>query len=355
LLKALGVCFVAGTPVAVAVAVARDCDDATVGGGVALQPKTRIRTRCIEDIRVGERVLAFNPDRDEYDDSLPEPDASWRVIQATAWRPDGRHCTMEILRPQSWIAAHLLRPGVRVPFHNLELGFDGTIEVTGIAPCPRIEPGLGRVVLATFAHENYHELVEVELTNGETFVGTETHPFWSADRQAFVPLGALEVGERLGTHRGATAIADIRPHAGSAWVYNIEVHGEHCYELGDAGVVVHNNCHSRRLGKDMADVKPGGKGWQAGHIVPTRNFSTRSKPVQDAIKLAQGKFDEFLGPAQRDTIINGFWAKAGHAGTHTDEFFLALGEAFKNVSTKEAAEIALKGIWKRIERGEFIK
>ncbi|WP_339749184.1 hypothetical protein [uncultured Rubinisphaera sp.] len=30
----------------------------------------------------------------------------------------------------------------------------------------------------------------------------------------------------------------------------------------------------------------------------------------------------------QDASINGFWAEAGHAGTHTDKFFVELGKHF---------------------------
>ncbi len=114
--------------------------------------------------------------------------------------------------------------------------------------------------------------------------------------------------------------------------------------------------HSRILRKSLEEAgyaRPAGEGWQAGHIVPTNNFSKRSAEVQKAIRTAQKKFDVYLGSNMRDNAINGFWAGAGHAGTHSDKFFLALGQAFRGVKTKKQAEAALNSIWKRIEKGEF--
>ena len=114
--------------------------------------------------------------------------------------------------------------------------------------------------------------------------------------------------------------------------------------------------HSKQLGKNLETSgypKPGGQGWQAGHIVPTNNFKNRSKEVQSAIQTAQEKFNKYLGEDQRNAAINGFWAQAGHAGTHTDKFFLELGDAFSNVSSSKQAEATLNKMWKRIEQGEF--
>jgi hypothetical protein len=64
--------------------------------------------------------------------------------------------------------------------------------------------------------------------------------------------------------------------------------------------------------------------------------------------------DDFLGTAARDTHINGFWAQAGHAGTHTDEYFLELGKKFESVTSKAEAEKALESMWKKIEKGDFL-
>jgi hypothetical protein len=113
--------------------------------------------------------------------------------------------------------------------------------------------------------------------------------------------------------------------------------------------------HSGKLADDLiASGYPRPPGYQAGHIVPTNVFSNRSEEVQKAILTAQSKFNRYLGEELRDAAINGFWAEAGHAGTHTDKFFLALGEAFKNVRSKKTAELALESLWERIIKGEFI-
>ncbi len=95
-------------------------------------------------------------------------------------------------------------------------------------------------------------------------------------------------------------------------------------------------------------------GHHAGHIVPTNVFSTRSADVQKAISTVQDKFNKYLGEDLRDATIKGFWAEAGHAGTHKDKFFLELAKAFQGVKSKASAEAALEAIWNRIKEGEFI-
>lgn len=62
-----------------------------------------------------------------------------------------------------------------------------------------------------------------------------------------------------------------------------------------------------------------------------------------------------LGAENRNKAINGFWAKAGHDGTHTNKFFLALGEAFSNVNNPKQAEAVMNSMLERVQSGEFKK
>lgn len=70
---------------------------------------------------------------------------------------------------------------------------------------------------------------------------TGLHPIWSEDRQDWIPAGELRVGERLQRADGGTAVlleSRLRPQVEP--VYNIEVEGDHCYRVGELGVLVHN-------------------------------------------------------------------------------------------------------------------
>jgi hypothetical protein len=89
----------------------------------------------------------------------------------------------------------------------------------------------------------------------ETITGTTIHPVWSVDRQEWVPLAELAQGERLCCDTESFGLcfpSSLSPKASglvlsvslsrvSQPVYNIEVHGEHVYQVGELGLVVHNN------------------------------------------------------------------------------------------------------------------
>ena len=73
---------------------------------------------------------------------------------------------------------------------------------------------------------------------------TDNHLFWSEDRGEFIEIGRMEIGERVRTLFGETKIlAQKLPRPGPpAEVYNLEVHEEHVYFVGDDGVLAHNSC-----------------------------------------------------------------------------------------------------------------
>ncbi len=132
-----------------------------------------------------------------------------------------------------------------------------------VRPCPAIPAGPGQVITATFKHASA-DVMDLVLSNypvatlhsglsvlnppttdptssPETIGVTGNHPFWSLDRAEFVQAGELAIGERLQTLGG-----DIRwvqqklPRPGPEPVYNLEVHGEHVYYVGNSGVLAHN-------------------------------------------------------------------------------------------------------------------
>jgi hypothetical protein len=138
----------------------------------------------------------------------------------------------------------------------------------------------------------------------------------------------------------------------------------HNYAVGAGEWLVHNG-HSKETGKNSKILgknltkagydKPEGA-YEAAHMVPTSRFKRRSQKVQEAIADVQDKMDTHL-PGQRNEAVNGFWGlkgKPNHAGTHTNEYFEALGKEFEDVDSAESALSALERIWKRIELGEFL-
>ncbi|MEZ6127737.1 MAG: polymorphic toxin-type HINT domain-containing protein [Planctomycetaceae bacterium] len=150
------------------------------------------------------------------------------------------------------------------------------------------------------------------LGEAEPIGTTSNHPFWSVDRQEYVQAGQLRVGERLQTLHGDTKIVVSNlPRPGPKTnVYNLEVHAEHTYFVGQDGVLVHNSAeyarnHSRFV-QELSDA--GVTGEQAQRILRNikENFSG-----WDNVKIS------------RTTRERSFWRRWG--GTNADGSIGAAG------------------------------
>jgi hypothetical protein len=93
------------------------------------------------------------------------------------------------------------------------------------------------------------ELAQQARTGNATdrITGTGEHPFWVLERNAFVPMREVRVGDTLSLADGGTAtVMDIAvergpPRGGTrATTYNLEIAEYHTYFVGREGVWVHN-------------------------------------------------------------------------------------------------------------------
>jgi hypothetical protein len=275
--------------------------------------KPEATTKPIQSLRVGDRVLADNPEASDRER------AAWRE---PAWE-DWLHLTLqmplidptadshsdrtdddvavlhiELLRPEVWFEQQVglmvepqqppsgvvdaaswfpvasdedatqlplspLRPvfrklayssvaiesrggslvGLTVEMDLPEMGALGTAIVTDIQPCPRVRAGAGHVITATFKHPPATEVLNVRFEGETEPIGvTDNHPFWSEDRQRFVAIGKMQIGERVRTYQGETKRIETKlPRPGPKTVYNLEVQGPHTYHIGTQGLLVHNS------------------------------------------------------------------------------------------------------------------
>ena len=123
-----------------------------------------------------------------------------------------------------------------------ELAAVGPAELVQVEPCPPIEPGVGRLVTGTFSHHS-GEVLDITVDGLTEPIGcTGAHPFWSEDRQDFIPARELVPGETLRTESGTLRqITRITPRRGPPVpVFNLEVDAEHVYYVSTEGVLVHN-------------------------------------------------------------------------------------------------------------------
>ena len=149
-----------------------------------------------------------------------------------------------------------------------ELGAQGPATVRAIQPCPEVETAnhAGRRLITGTFHHSAGNVLKLEIEKATSPIGvTPNHPFWSADRHAFVEAGQLLVGEQLQQADGTLVqVTRITPHTGPpVEVYNLEVDAEHVYHVGAGGVLVHNTyptslthyTSSNRLGEILESAR----------------------------------------------------------------------------------------------------
>ena len=298
LYRSLG-CFVAGTPVRIAVAAndsspfSDDFDpyswnrteELVCRAALAIAPEVATTAAVsIERVPLGARILTENPRPEDVDYSLPEPEqASWRRIAMRIVRHDGAVTEIQLLLPLAWIENLGLAVGRFTPAQYPELNLHGTAEVTAIDPCPEIDEGLGAVVTGTVVTYNARNLVRVLFSDGEELVGTDLHPIWNVTDQNWTPMGKLAHGDFVLARGTPLAVTSISRLTAEEPVYNLEVHGHHVYEAGTSGVLVHNNdpaCEAFRKGYD--ELIAAGK-----HVEAAAFAQERLADLQELRRLGQ--------------------------------------------------------------------
>ena len=176
----------------------------------------------------------------------------------TMVRDDGGIVDAELIRPWVWIRSHRIQAGKPLPMNIPELQVTGVAMVTSIGECPAIAEGEGSVITARFLTRQVDIIARPEILGAdgsiEVLEGTTVHPIWSLDRNDWIPLGELEPEERLAGQSGPTTVMSIATNHRPVAVYNVEVHGEHVYAVGEFGLLVHNSCVERVV--DIRNLRP---------------------------------------------------------------------------------------------------
>ncbi len=211
-----------------------------IAGGFKLQPV------AIEEIRLGQRSAGENPSRWQVSDE-PEPTTqTHREVRFEMTKPSGGRLWMSFILSMEQISAFGAAPGKSIHFDLGELGVSAQATCTYIGPCPDIQNGSGNLVTGLFEHETDpgSKIFTIALADGTQIEGvTGNHPIWSVTDGEFVAAEHLRAGTILLTRAGPVAIDAIalRPVGDDERVYNLQIHGQHVYQVTAAGVLVHNN------------------------------------------------------------------------------------------------------------------
>ncbi len=209
----------------------------------------------IEQIRVGQRVFAENPDPSQPN-RIPHTAVdphTWRrlVLEADYQWPDGTldPIHVETLQPREWMESRQAAKGreVDIPFDLRDMGLPEQLRarVVDIQPCPPIPPGPGQIVLTTINHL-HNDVVELIVRDQrgrqEAIRPTGFHKFYSETRGSWVSAEDLQNDEVLASRHGPITVVSRSRVPGIHRVYNMTVEGEHVYNVGRLSTTAHNGC-----------------------------------------------------------------------------------------------------------------
>ena len=163
------------------------------------------------------------------------------MVELVLDKQDGNEVVVGLLRNIEWVKRERVQVGGLLRLDRQEMGRRRFGPSDGGGACPELPRGPGRRVTATFRH---HAGVVLDLSvegEGKAIGVTPTHLVWSPDRQAWVPVGEMRVGEGLAATNGSTpCVLSLKQREQPEEVFNIEVDGDHVYRVGEQGLLVHN-------------------------------------------------------------------------------------------------------------------
>ncbi|MFN0197435.1 MAG: hypothetical protein ACKVT0_11880 [Planctomycetaceae bacterium] len=329
-------------------------DSAQATSSVHPRVEKRLVTAPIGSMRLGRRIIGENPQLAGQDIPNVEPNpAITRHVSLFGPMGEGWF-TADCLFSLAEIEQLGLIEGETVDFSVSHIELDKPLLVKSIRACPEIEPddGTGRRVVTAIYRHLARDLIDVQIEGEPEPIGcTPGHPFWSVNRDEFVPAVNLQPGEWVKTAYERTArvisLAPRGPPSGDGKadtaevVYNLEVSGQHVYHVGTSGIVVHN------VGCDDVMDLAGGKSSKFIHdefvqkVRPGAKEKVFETPWSTGKGLGSRKFDDY--DETTSTAFEGNttpWSRMNH-----DQLSRKLNQVGSDFALSKTEKAIKKIIW----------
>jgi hypothetical protein len=211
-------------------------------------------------------VLRDVPGWQDYDYLNITPE-TWQIGTFEIIEATGSKVEVEANRPKTWYAENNVNAiGDKAWFYMPEIGING--EATLLSKRPTVvnttnfalnESGqVDRPVITTF--KRFAPVVyDYHFSDGSIIGATPDHPFFSIDRNNYIAVGELQLGEQVMTagQKVVKFIAGKQRDKGEP-VYNFEVWRDHNYYVGskESGefLLVHNTCPIKLLKEAITSI-----------------------------------------------------------------------------------------------------
>jgi hypothetical protein len=178
---------------------------------------------------------------------------TWKWVHLEMPEAGGGMLTANLRRPNWWLIDNKAnKEGNWVKIDIEEMNISGLAQVKGVFPSwvdTRItdfkEEGKNKFRPITgWFERTAPEVWNYVFSTGDTIGSTPNHPFFSEDKQEYIAVGDLGIGERvkLAGERTATLVSKWMRENGQEKVYNLEVWRDHNFHVGVEGILVHNSC-----------------------------------------------------------------------------------------------------------------
>ncbi len=197
----------------------------------------------LDEVAVGDRLTTYNhAERDHFEETAEsriDPD-TWRLVTVRQDQGDAGTIEADLLRPLGFFGGQWPNPGDELNLDLPRLGLSGPVQVTAIAACPTIPPGPGRIVLSVFRHSRGSTGTLHLSGHAEPIRVTPLHPIWSPSHNTWIPAGQLTALHSVSLWKSECRVDRYELDVREEPVYNVEVDGDHCYRVGEWGLLVHN-------------------------------------------------------------------------------------------------------------------
>ncbi len=200
-----------------------------------------------------EGIITFSGGELFYERDIDNEDITpytWKWVHLQVKEENGGYTNIHLRRPNWWFTENnATNIGDKVYVSLPQIGIDGEIPIVKIYPNTLDtrfwdyyydESHVKRPITGKIEH-SANNVVNIKFNDSEKIISpTTNHLLWSADREGWVSVGELVIGEHITTKEGILTLASKEPNEGWHVVYDLEVYRDHNFLVGDHYVLAHN-------------------------------------------------------------------------------------------------------------------